>query len=66
MAAKPGLAKKAGTAAKPGMTRPAASRPAMARPAVPAVSPGGSQPGNGMPAAPGTDRYRDMLAGLMR
>jgi hypothetical protein len=65
------MAKKAGTAMKPGMARPGVSRPAMTRPApgrpgIPAVSPAGSQPGNGSPAAPGTDRYRDMLAGLMR
>ena len=32
----------------------------------PGCEPGGSQPGNGAPAAPGSDRYRDMLAGLMR
>jgi hypothetical protein len=38
----------------------------MARPGGPAASPPGSQAGNGTPAVPGTDRYRDMLAGLMR
>ncbi len=38
----------------------------MTRPGSPATSPAGSQPGIATPAAPGTDRYRDMLAGLMR
>jgi hypothetical protein len=48
------------------LTRPGSARPGPARPGIPAVSPGGSQSGNGTSAAPGTDRYRDMLAGLMR
>ncbi len=52
--------------ARPAISRPAMSRPGTARPGIPAVSPAGPQPGNGTPAAAGTDRYRDMLAGLMR